>query len=81
MEKYGKIFVILAVLCVVSALPIEEQQVVENVNEPQIDLLSVDNSPITDSSSDELTRDKRHKFGYGGFGGGYGYGSPYGGYG
>lgn len=69
MIKYIKIFAILAVVCVVSSLPVEEIQV-ENVNEPLVDLLSVESSPITDTNSDELARDKRH--GFGGFGGGYG---------
>lgn len=76
MKKYAMIFAILAILCTSSALPVQEQEQPEqNVNEPQDDLLSVDSSPITDSSSDELTRDKRHhRHHYGG----YGYGYPYG---
>lgn len=76
MEIYVKIFAIIAVVCVVSSYPVEEQQQVENVNEPLVDLLSVESSPITDSSSDDLTRDKRHhRHHWGGYGGGYGY--PY----
>ena len=56
-----KLFALLALLCVVSALP-------ANVNEPKNNLASVESSPITDSaSSDGLTRDKRHHR-YGGYG-------------
>lgn len=74
MEKYVKFFVLLAVVYVVSAAPVEEQKVVENVDEPLVDLLSVESSPITDSTSNELSRDKRHHRHYGGFGYGYPYG-------
>lgn len=89
MERYVKLFAVMALLCLVSALPVDElqqqqeQEQIENVNEPQVDLLAADSSPITDSesvSSDELTRDKRHYRHYGGFGGFGGYGG-YGGYG
>lgn len=58
MGIYAKIFVLLATLCVISALPVESE-----VNEPQVDLLAAESSPITDTdgaSNDELTRDKRH---------------------
>lgn len=64
MEICVKILAIVALMCLVSALPVEDQQ---QVNEPQIDLLSVDNSPLTDSSADDLSRDKRHYGGYGKF--------------
>ncbi|CAG9798182.1 unnamed protein product [Chironomus riparius] len=90
MGIYVKIFAIMAVLCVVSALPVEE---VKQVNEPQVDLSAAEGSPVadTDESGDALTRDKRHfiHYGYkrypiGGYYGGYypvSYGYPYGGYG
>ena len=72
MGIYVKIFAIMAVLCAVSALPVNE---VSQVNEPQVDLLAAESSPITDNddSSDELTRDKRHHHRHYGYGG-YGYG-------
>lgn len=71
MEICVKIFAIMALMCFVSALPVDEQQQQQQqVNEPQIDLLTIDNSPLTDSDSaaDDLTRNKRHH----GWGGGYG---------
>ena len=53
MRNHVKIFAIIAVLYAVSTLP---------VNEPHVDLLAADSSPITDSedSGDELMRHKRH---------------------
>lgn len=51
-----KVFAVLAILCVVTALPLETE-----VNDTPIDLLAVESSPLTDSEPlDELTRDKRH---------------------
>ena len=66
MGIYVKIFAIMAVLCAVSALPVDE---VKQVNEPQVDLLAAEASPITDNdnSGDELTRDKRHHYGFYGY--------------
>jgi predicted nucleotidyltransferase len=56
MGIYAKIFVLLAAVCMISALPVESE-----VNEPQVDLLAAESSPITDNeSTDEVTRDKRH---------------------
>lgn len=71
MEKNIKIFAILALMCMAYAMPVDEQQQqepVESVNEPQLDLLLAESSPITDSDSsvDEVVREKRH------YGGGYG---------
>ena len=59
MGIYVKFFAIMAVMCAVSALPIDEAQ---QVNEPQVDLLAAESSLIEDNddSGDELTRDKRH---------------------
>ncbi|CAG9797300.1 unnamed protein product [Chironomus riparius] len=95
MGIYVKIFAIMAVMCVVSCLPIDD---VQKVNEPQVDQLAAESSLITDNDdlSDDLTRDKRHhrphygyygnyRFPVGGYYGGYypySYGYPsYGGFG
>lgn len=72
MGIYVKIFALMAILCAVSALPVNEVNQV-NVNEPQVDLLAAEGSPISDNdeAGDELTRDKRHHrhhFGYYGYG-------------
>ncbi|KAG5674411.1 hypothetical protein PVAND_004385 [Polypedilum vanderplanki] len=82
MRIYAKIFILIATLSMISALPVESE-----VNEPQIDLLAAESSvPISENeATDVLTRDKRHHHHhgyYGGYGsyGGYG-GYPYGGYG
>lgn len=65
-----KFFVFALAVCAVSALPVNDAN---KVNEPQIDLLAAESSPITDNQkTDELTRDKRHHRYYGGYYGGYG---------
>jgi hypothetical protein len=63
MGVYIKIFIIMAVLCAVSALPVDE------VKEPQIDLAGTDASSIGENNraGDDLTRDKRHFFGHYGY--------------
>jgi hypothetical protein len=72
MGIYVKIFAIMAVLYTVSALPVNEVSEIAQVNEPQVDLLAAEGSPITDNDdTDDLTRDKRHHrhhFGYYGYG-------------
>lgn len=67
MQKNIKIFAILALMCIAYALPIDEQQQqepVESVNEPQLDLLVAESSPIIDSDTaaegEEVIREKRH---------------------
>lgn len=56
--------VFVALVCMISALPVENGQ----EQEAQVDLLSVDDVPQQDAeSTDGQVRDKRHGF-YGGFG-------------
>lgn len=61
-----KIVLVVALVCMVSALPVENGQ----EQEAKVDLLSVDDIPQQDVGSaavDGQVRDKRHGF-YGGFG-------------
>ncbi|KAG5675027.1 hypothetical protein PVAND_004966 [Polypedilum vanderplanki] len=79
MGIYTKVFILLAILGVISSLPIEPE-----TNESQVDLLAVESLPDQDSLSnnegtEQLTRDKRHHRHYGGWGRyGYGYGGGWG---
>lgn len=58
-----KVLIIVALACMVNALPLGEQE-----QEAQANLLSVDEVPQQDASaiSDASVRQKRHGFGYGG---------------